>query len=213
MGVCARLVVVFLSRYIVLTDWMLQSQLNKQTQSQQVKREGNIYAIVETVELLERLYVEGLLKKNEYEEKLAELTDQFKTASASLGHEHMFTKHRLFTAMHSRKEGTGANTRVVLILETGQYFITLVDALKMGLCHADELLPVVRDLAKTLQDIVLASNTDKTLPDILSVVQKWQSHLMKMKASEALTESEARQFALDLDNAFSSFHQAVKTLV
>jgi hypothetical protein len=84
--------------------------------------------------------------------------------------------------------------------------VTIIDALKMGLAHADELLPVVRDLVASLSGI-------QGLPmDVVGPPKKWLERLTAMRAVDKISDGDARQFALELDSSFAAFHKAVKSL-
>ena len=195
---------------------MLRSQLSKElasTEKRRLESEGNVYALVQTVDVLERLFVQGALNKREYDAKLEELAQQYKAAVAALGSSEELLERLFQDAQYARARLAAlttpdkpTTTNLILILESGQHFVTLVDALKMGLVHADELTPVVRDLVRTLDGI-------PGLPaNIPTVVKLWLTRLQAMKATDALAEADVRQLDLDLVTAFANFHQAVKNL-
>jgi ESCRT-I complex subunit VPS28 len=186
---------------------MLRSEFKKDKKG--IELQANIYSIVQTVEILERFFVRGMLSKKEYDRIFnEELLVQYKVAEQqSIDKLHLFENAPLAKRKFDQIT-VQANTSVMSsVLESGQHFVTLIDALKMGLSHADELLPVLRDLMHSLQSI------KQKLPasSVLLPVIEWNQKLSTMKASDSISMDEARQFALDLDTAFANFHAAVKT--
>ena len=188
-----------------------------------VETQGILYAGIMAIDAVERLYAQGRIPSEAYKKEGEELLSQIRllvsagtTDLVSFIDEHCteavlarrkFSKE-LLSGSSPRAGQSNSHDDMVLVLESSQHFVTLVDALKMGLSHADELLPVVRDLYKALGGIwSLPRDFQAT-----GVVKNWLNRLTAMKASESLTAEEVRQFSLDLDGAFSEFHAAVRSI-
>ena len=179
-----------------------------------VTENANLYSLLVTIDALERLFTQGVVDKDDVEAQLAELIDQLKTLlTATKKDVHSFISEHSLDVSFARprlekmfqKSASGGND-VLLALDAGQHFVTLVDALKLGMLHADELLPVARDLVDAMKGI---SALPKTSPALTSV-NSWLEKLSGMRASDSLTDDEARQFSLDLQNACAIFQSSVR---
>lgn len=179
-----------------------------------VTEQANLYSLLVTIDALERLFTQGVVDKDDVETQLAELIEQLKTLLTatkkdvhSFIAEHnldvSFARPRLEKMFH--RSSSGSND-VLLALDAGQHFVTLVDALKLGMLHADELLPVCRDLVDAMKGI---SALPKNSP-ALTAVSTWLDKLSSMRASDSLTDDDARQFSLDVQNACAIFQSSVR---
>ena len=95
------------------------------------------------------------------------------------------------------------NTSGVLILEATQEFITFLDAVKLGLLSKDQLHPLLSDVIQSVNKV-----TDKDFEDRGKIVQ-WLITLNQMKASEELSESQARDLELDIQQAYQGFRRTL----
>lgn len=95
------------------------------------------------------------------------------------------------------------NTSGVLILEATQEFITFLDAVKLGLLSKDQLHPLLSDVIQSVNKV-----TDKDFDNRGKIVQ-WLITLNQMKATEELSEQQARELELDIQQAYQGFRQTL----
>lgn len=91
------------------------------------------------------------------------------------------------------------NTSGALILEATQDFITFLDALRLGLLAKDQLHPLLTDVIQSVNKV-----TDRDFENRGKIVQ-WLITLNQMKASEELSEAQARELELDINSAYQGF--------
>ena len=179
-----------------------------------ITADSNLYAAIIAIDSVERLYSLGTVSKQQRDQQFELLIPQLNVLLKATGRELpvFMAEHGIDAPYAKSKLQEAGNIRrpsnqidMVLVLESGQHFVTLVDALKMGLSHADELLPVVRDLYGSLSGVGGLAGFKGT-----NTIKAWYDKLSDMKASESLHDEDVRQFSLDLDVAFGDFHAAVK---
>ncbi|CCU78005.1 vacuolar protein sorting-associated protein Vps28 [Blumeria hordei DH14] len=93
----------------------------------------------------------------------------------------------------------GSNVNGALILEATQDFITFLDALKLGLLAKDQLHPLLSDVIQSINKV-----TDRDFEGRGKIVQ-WLIALNQMKATEEVSESQARELELDMNTAYQGF--------
>jgi ESCRT-I complex subunit VPS28 len=86
-----------------------------------------------------------------------------------------------------------------LILEATQDFITFLDGLKLGLLAKDQLHPLLSDVIQSVNKV-----TDRDFDGRGKIVQ-WLIALNQMKATEELSEDQARELELDMNSAYQGF--------
>jgi ESCRT-I complex subunit VPS28 len=96
------------------------------------------------------------------------------------------------------------NTNGVLIAEATQEFITFLDAIKLGLLSKDQLHPLLTDVIQSVNRV-----TDKDFENRGKIVQ-WLITLNQMKATEELSEQQAREVELDIQQAYSGFKSVLR---
>jgi len=102
---------------------------------------------------------------------------------------------------------TAANwggTNGTLILEATQDFITFLDALKLGLLAKDQLHPLLSDVIQSVNKV-----TDRDFEGRGKIVQ-WLIALNQMKATEEVSEEQARELELDMNSAYQGFKATLK---
>lgn len=100
--------------------------------------------------------------------------------------------------------GNGAsNTSGILILEATQEFITFLDAVKLGLLSKDQLHPLLSDVIQSVNKV-----TDKDFEDRGKIVQ-WLIALNQMKATDELSEKQARELEMDIQQAYQGFRRTL----
>ncbi|KAF4462249.1 vacuolar sorting-associated Vps28 [Fusarium albosuccineum] len=95
------------------------------------------------------------------------------------------------------------NTSGVLILEATQEFITFLDAVKLGLLSKDQLHPLLSDVIQSVNRV-----TDKDFENRGKIVQ-WLITLNQMKATDELSEQQARELELDIQQAYQGFRRTL----
>lgn len=95
------------------------------------------------------------------------------------------------------------NTGGVLILEATQEFITFLDAVKLGLLSKDQLHPLLSDVIQSVNRV-----TDQDFDSRGKIVQ-WLITLNQMRASDELTEQQARELEMDIQQAYSGFRRTL----
>lgn len=93
----------------------------------------------------------------------------------------------------------GGNPSGQLILEATQDFITFLDALRLGLLAKDSLHPLLTDVIQSVNKV-----TDRDFENRGKIVQ-WLITLNQMKATEELSEVQARELELDINSAYQGF--------
>ena len=180
-----------------------------------IAEDANLYSLLVAVDVLERLFTQGVVNREEFDLHSAQMIDQLKTLlDATKTDVSSFIEQHNLDVSFARprlekmfQKPVSSHHDVLLALEAGQHFVTLVDALKLGMLHADELLPVARDLVDAMKGIsALPPNSTA-----VTTVTAWLDRLSVMKASDSLSDDEARQFSLDLQNACAVFQSSVRS--
>ncbi|TWU76339.1 Vacuolar protein-sorting-associated protein 28 [Metarhizium rileyi] len=95
------------------------------------------------------------------------------------------------------------NTSGVLILEATQEFITFLDAVKLGMLSKDQLHPLLSDVIQSVNRV-----TDQDFDSRGKIVQ-WLITLNQMKASDELSEQQARELEMDIQQAYQGFRRTL----
>jgi ESCRT-I complex subunit VPS28 len=91
----------------------------------------------------------------------------------------------------------------LLILEATQEFITFLDAVKLGLLSKDQLHPLLTDVIQSVKRV-----TDKDFENRGKIVQ-WLITLNQMRATEELSEGQARELEMDIQQAYQGFRSTL----
>lgn len=100
-------------------------------------------------------------------------------------------------AMSSNAGGGGAAGS--LILAATENFITFLDALKLNMLSKDSLHPLLSEVIQSVNKV-----TDKDFENRGKIIQ-WLIVLNQMRATEELTEGQARELAFDIEQAYHGF--------
>ena len=100
---------------------------------------------------------------------------------------------------HAASTSNSGGSNGTLILEATQDFITFLDALKLQLLAKDQLHPLLSDVIQSVNKV-----TDRDFEGRGKIVQ-WLISLNQMKASEQLSEDQARELELDMNAAYQGF--------
>jgi len=95
--------------------------------------------------------------------------------------------------------GGGSNVNGALILEATQDFITFLDALKLGMLAKDQLHPLLTDVIQSVNKVTTADFEGR------GKIVQWLIALNQMRATEELSEAQAREIDLDINSAYQGF--------
>ncbi|KAF3057456.1 Vacuolar protein sorting-associated protein 28 [Daldinia childiae] len=186
---------------------------------------AEIFSIIVTLDELERAFLKDAIPETDYTEICERSLKQYKSiltdetvAKAFVGLEEFKAEwdlevpratERLRVGMPSTAvtASTGAtqpsasanNKSGALILEATQDFITFLDALRLGLLAKDQLHPLLTDVIQSVNKV-----TDRDFENRGKIVQ-WLITLNQMKATEELSEQQARELELDINSAYLGF--------
>ncbi|KAL2168810.1 hypothetical protein VTG60DRAFT_6849 [Thermothelomyces hinnuleus] len=186
---------------------------------------AEIFSIIVTIDELEKAFLKDAIPEAEYTEICERALKQYKSliadetvAKAFVGLEEFKAEwdlevpratERIRVGMPSTAvtassgaapaPAAGGNTSGALILEATQDFITFLDALRLGLLAKDQLHPLLTDVIQSVNKV-----TDRDFDSRGKIVQ-WLITLNQMKASEELSEEQARELELDINSAYQGF--------
>lgn len=178
---------------------------------------ADLYAIVNTLQHLEKAYIRDCVTAKEYTAACSKLLVQYKAAFKQVQSDEFPTiesfvqRYKLDcpTALQRIKEDRPitivddkGNTSKC-IADIVSLFITTMDKLRLDIKEMDQLHPEIRDLADTMNRLsLLPSNFEGKVK-----VGEWLTTLSAMQASDELTESQVRQLLFDLESSYNSFNK------
>ncbi|CAG8514595.1 1367_t:CDS:2 [Paraglomus brasilianum] len=185
---------------------------------------ADLYAIIVTMEHLEKAYIKDSIKHTDYTPACSKLIAQYKTA-LNLVSDHVpdiekFMKEYKLgcpaaanrfkigvpaTIEHSTGAGHGSGASAKYVAETVTHFITLMDTLKLNMKAVDELHPILSDLMQSLNNV-------SSLPadfEGKAKVRKWLITLNSMKASDEINAEQVRQLSFDMENSYNAFYRSL----
>ncbi|KAM7193580.1 ESCRT-1 complex, Vps28 subunit [Naviculisporaceae sp. PSN 640] len=186
---------------------------------------AEIFSIIVTIDELEKAFFKDAIPEAEYTEICERSLKQYRSiladetvANAFVGLEEFKAEwdlevpratERIRVGMPSTAvtASSGAapapaatgNTSGTLILEATQDFITFLDALRLGLLAKDQLHPLLTDVIQSVNKV-----TDRDFENRGKIVQ-WLITLNQMKATQELSEDQARELELDINSAYQGF--------
>lgn len=102
-------------------------------------------------------------------------------------------------APNNATAGGGPNASGSLILAATENFITFLDALKLNMVSKDALHPLLSEVIQSVNKV-----TDGEFQDRGKIIQ-WLIALNQMRATEELSEEQARELAFDIEQAYQGF--------
>jgi ESCRT-I complex subunit VPS28 len=99
----------------------------------------------------------------------------------------------------SSKPSSSQGAAATLIVAASENFITLLDAIKIGLVSKDTLHPILVETIQAINKI-----TDVDFENKGKIVQ-WLITLNQMRAADELTQEQARELQFDMEQAYSGF--------
>ncbi|KAK3309699.1 vacuolar protein sorting-associated [Chaetomium strumarium] len=186
---------------------------------------AEIFSIIVSIDELEKAFLKDAIPEADYSEICERSLKQYKSlladetvAKAFVGLEEFKSEwglevpratERIRVGMPSTavtaSSGSAAasaptgNTSGALILEATQDFITFLDALRLGLLAKDQLHPLLTDVIQSVNKV-----TDRDFENRGKIVQ-WLITLNQMRATEELSEEQARELELDINSAYQGF--------
>lgn len=180
---------------------------------------AELYAVVSTLQHLEKAYMRDCVKPQEYTAACSRLLMQYKVAFKQVqGDEYpsidtFVKKYRLdcpaaLERIRENKPNTvkddKGNTNKY-IAEIVSLFITLMDKLRLEIKAMDMIQPELRDLRDTMDRLIM-------LPEDFEGKQKveeWLNTLGEMSASDELSETQVRQLIFDLEMSYGAFNKCL----
>lgn len=187
----------------------------------------DLYAIVVTIEHLEKAYIRDAISPSEYTPACAKLLAQYKTAinlytdggidgflqeyrvscSAALNRIRIGVPATIEHATSADHSSSSSGNSAQFVAEAVQLFITLMDTLKLNLTAVDQVHPLLSDLMQALNKV-------PSLPADYAGKQKiknWLVTLNKMRASEEMSEEQSRQLMFDLETSHNEFYRSLSS--
>ncbi|KAI8384124.1 VPS28 protein-domain-containing protein [Blakeslea trispora] len=184
---------------------------------------ADLYSIIVLMEHLEKAFIRDSITAEEYTPQCANLIAKYKTTMNFLSEsvdnlETFMNEYKLScpAAVNRFKIGVPATYEHAIddkqkevgkaakyIAETVLHFITLMDTLRLNRYAVDELHPILADLIQSLNKV------PGLTPDFdgKQKVRQWLITLHSMKASDEITEEQARQMLFEMDQSHSEFHR------
>lgn len=181
---------------------------------------SDFYAIIKTTDLLEAAFAKGAISADDYTTEVSKLISSFEMQERALIAGRVITSAEAFMAEHgitavrarlrllqdkvpaTAKHITSTHgADMAAVIDTTTLFITVMDALKLGMLAKDQLYPEVKALQASLQKhVVLPPEHGAKVP-----INHWMSVLQGKAAADVLDDAAARQMSLDMDEAYGAF--------
>ncbi|KAI1177327.1 ESCRT-1 complex, Vps28 subunit [Nemania sp. FL0916] len=191
---------------------------------------AEIFSIIVTLDELERAFLKDAIPESDYTEICERSLKQYKSiladetvARAFVGLEEFKAEWDLEVPRATERLKVGMPSTAVtastgpapqpaastdsksrqLILKATEDFITFLDALRLGLLAKDQLHPLLTDIIQSANKV-----TDQDFENRGKIIQ-WLITLNQMKATEELSENQARELELDINSAYVGFKNAL----
>jgi len=187
---------------------------------------ADLYAIIKTVEHLEKAYVKDAIPADKYEPACTKLIAQYRTACGlvDMKVEDFAKMYKLdcpaamlrlnagipATLEHTTASSSSASSQQAIVAQVVQNFITTSDLVKLysgeqGNVSVDQLLPYLRDLLDALNKMPSLS------PDFIgkAKIKEWIKVLTPQPASYQLTDEQVRQITFDLESSHDAFFKSL----
>lgn len=177
---------------------------------------ADLFALIIAIEQIEKASRRDLITQDQYGTTVRRLLTKYKSTVSHLenGSNPYFTSiddflntycSRCPAARATIKEGpaiTSSENSARLLarqsVECGQYFITLLDALRLQQTSVDTLNPLLHDLVQGLGKLKLNEK------DFYVRLVSWRTRLDGMNAADVLDDGNSREFAYDLERGYNS---------
>lgn len=182
----------------------------------------DLFAIVLSIEYVERAGRRELITQGEYEKTVERLLEQYNSIAEYLatGSNPLFTSMDSFldtycsrcpmariTIKQGMKSGNASSSRTAALytLNSGYLLVTLQDCIRLNQTSADALFPVLDELLEKLSGLGL------TQRDFVVRLESWRQRIRGMRAADMLDETATRDFDYDLECARNALHKYIET--
>lgn len=179
-----------------------------------------MFAVINTLQNLEKAYIKDLVPAAEYTSQCSKLLVQYKAAFRQVqGREFpdvetFMRKYRLdCPAALERireqkpiaiKDDKGNKSKT--IAETVALFITILDKLRLGIKSMDELYTDIKDLSDSLDRLSdLPPNFEGK-----ARISNWLTTLSGMSAADELDDAQVRQMTFEIENVYTEFSKTLR---
>ena len=185
---------------------------------------ADLYSLLLTIEHVETAYVrDAITNQKDYTTTCNRLLAQYKTLHEALGKDAPDLAHYCHSlSIHANKAisrlrvgvpattlhgggggGDGGGGGSSLVFRAAQSYITLLDALKLGMRAVDQLVPLLTDAMSAVNQV-----SDMPAEHEARVgVRQWLVLLSGMRAHEELTSEQARQCEFDMQKAYDAAYR------
>ncbi|OQV15638.1 Vacuolar protein sorting-associated protein 28-like protein [Hypsibius exemplaris] len=180
---------------------------------------GDLYAVVNSIEQLEKAYIRDCITPKEYTAACSRLLVQCKSSFKLIKSPEFetiaaFMKRFKFdcpAAMDRIKDDSPITIREdkgntsKSIADIVANFITIMDKLKLQMKAVDEILPDMRELMDQMNNLSILPANYVGRP----TVSKWLETMSTMSASSELDDEQIRQLVFDLESAYTAFQKVL----
>ncbi|OGM46709.1 vacuolar protein sorting-associated protein Vps28 [Aspergillus bombycis] len=191
---------------------------------------AEIYSIIVTLDGLEKAYIKDVVTEAEYTETCTRLLKQYKSSLGDDTVAHEFVdletfkrtwglecpraterlriglpatveqaSHNAPAANMGSAAGPTGGASGSLILTATENFITFLDALKLNMVSKDALHPLLSEVIQSVNKV-----TDGDFENRGKIIQ-WLITLNQMRATEELSDDQARELSFDIEQAYQGF--------
>ncbi|KIW08617.1 uncharacterized protein PV09_00574 [Verruconis gallopava] len=185
---------------------------------------AELYSIIVTLDAIEKAYLKDSISEEDYAETCGRLLKQYKShlqdenISKNFGDLETFMRKWDIECPRARERiriglveqsttrpaaASGSEANTALVMTATENFITLLDAIKIGMVEKDMLHPLLVDVIQSVNKV-----TDVEF-DSKSEIVKWLIKLNQMGAAEKLSSEDQRQFQFDMDQAYKGFKKSI----
>jgi len=188
---------------------------NNAREREKIDNQAELYAVVNTLQNLERMYIKDVISPQEYTGNCSKLLVQYKAAlrlvqGQELPNIEAFArkfKMNCPAAMERIKEGKPITIKddkgntSKCIADIVSLYITAMDKLRLGINANDEIQPDLKELHENLGSLsIVPQDFEGRLK-----VREWLDRMETMAAEETLGESDVRQLLFVLDTSYVAF--------
>ncbi|KAI9313151.1 vacuolar protein sorting-associated [Dichotomocladium elegans] len=184
---------------------------------------ADLFSIIVLMEHLEKAFIRDSITPEEYTPQCANLIVKYKTTLNFLSEsvtslESFMNEYKLTcpAAINRFKIGVPATYEHAVgdnkldtsksgkyIAETVLHFVTLMDSLRLNRRAADDLHPILADLIQSLNNVPgLPADFEGR-----AKVRQWLIILNSMKASDEISEDQARQMLFEIEQSHNEFYR------
>ncbi|XP_065061794.1 vacuolar protein sorting-associated protein 28 homolog [Rhopilema esculentum] len=181
---------------------------------------AELFAVINTLQCLEKAYIKDAVTPKEYTAACSKLLVQYKAAFKQVQSDR-FPTVEAFTLEYrldcpaaleriredrpiTIKDDKGSTSKS--IADIVSLFITVMDKLRLQIRAMDEIHPDMRELLETMNRLsILPEEFEGRIK-----VQTWLTTLADMRASDELTEEQARQMIFDLEQSYNAFNRLLQ---